>query len=123
MERKEVLKSFAKLTGAVLLMAAVFFAGSEVGIHMKSRYYEGWLEQFEQWRKEDALSRYSDKFKFAYQFMSGGELYVGIYPRVYRETREMLEEHFCNEEFVRYVTASEGDMRRFEELMNEKEND
>ena len=48
MERREILKSFAKLFGAVLLMAAVFFAGSEVGIHMKSRYYEGWLEQFEQ---------------------------------------------------------------------------
>ena len=48
---------------------------------------------------------------------------MGIYPQTYRDVREILEEHFCDEEFVRYVQAYESDMRRFEELMNEKEND
>ena len=46
-----------------------------------------------------------------------------VHPTAQHQHMEILEEHFCDEEFVRYVQAYESDMRRFEELMNEKEND
>lgn len=79
-----------------------FLAGFLIGPELKSYYLHQILRQFETWKAEGALAEYTDDAQFAYQFLDGGRIYVGIYPRLTSKTRGILRTYFYDSDLVQY---------------------
>lgn len=79
-----------------------FLAGFLIGPELKSYYLHQILRQFETWKAEGALAEYTEKAQFAYQFLDGGRIYVGVYPHITTAIYNILVDNFYNSDLVQY---------------------
>lgn len=108
---KRILKSMICMG----VVAAVFGSGLLLGPELRAYNLRRRVAQFETWRKEDALRQYTTQAEISYQYLSQGVVFVGIYPHISKEVREILNYYFGSSPEVEYINASHSDYKAWKD--------